>query len=338
LETAFHHQKSTSSNNNSIIIQLSTTESSVRNPSSSSYIDQESVSIVLASMYSPKVLLHLNKLNCKEVLKTFEWFGLRKLISFTKKFCRKVLEGIESVDEFHDWIEYLFSNNDDDQDEDEEVGLLSLKEILFQRLKNLPIEFKAFYQDLAGDQEQQQGTARGGGQEILIQVLRVLPFEWFKIVLENQDFKIPSEMDRFNFAKKCVKARKQYFNSLQLLQSPSSYCCPSSTSTASNTAISATSTSSFSSSLVLPSPSPLPNSPPLTTTTTTTTTTNNRWTPETTTTTTTTASFEETVVLGFDSGGKSSVKILRKPIKKGVQYWKIGPSNTITNPTVGGGR
>ncbi|GAA5968731.1 hypothetical protein JCM3765_000850 [Sporobolomyces pararoseus] len=216
------------------------------------------------------------------------------------------------------------------QSPEEEEEEESLKEILLKRLKNLSIEFKAFNDfnitvptTTTSSTHTHEQVSRGG-QEDLVQVFKFLPFEWFKNVLESQDFKVPSEMDRFNFAKKCVKIRKQYFYSQQQQSpppQPQQTCDSSSPSSPSFSTISSSSpaTTSFSSTSIdnqFPEVARGQNGldkPP----------------------SSSFSSFEETVVLGFDNSGSGSgggqnqslVKILRKPIRRKVSFWKIGPSS-----------
>ncbi|GAA5877445.1 hypothetical protein JCM16303_003335 [Sporobolomyces ruberrimus] len=273
-------------------------------------ITSSSFSLVLASLYSPTVLTHLSTHNCASILSTARYLGLERLAQQAFERCLLALEDLKTTEEIEEWVLYLERERETDetlyfqqpQPQSRSNGTLTstsskLRQSLLTRLTSLSKEYQAFHPT--------NSTIATEGQGKVIEVLKRLPFDWFKATIEDARFSTPSEMDRFNFAKKVVAARRTYFHTLH------------------QTALSHTRTLSSTSSTT----SSIPSSPlqPLT--------------PNSIQTNSPNAlppggggqsngggvvEFDEAVVLGFGSGGTSAVNVLRKARKPNL--WKIGPA------------
>ncbi|GAA5894663.1 hypothetical protein JCM6882_006650 [Rhodosporidiobolus microsporus] len=258
-------------------------------------ITASSLSLSLASLYSPSVLTHLDRSTAPSVLATASFLGLDRLAALAFDLCEQSCREAKTAEEVSAWISYVerekgpssgFAGSSSASSTTNGSPALGptppgsvvngkapassasssssgsfesrLRAVLLSRLISLPTELGAFDPARAAQTQPQ-----------LIDVLKRLPFEVFKAVIESTEFKAPSDMDRFNFAKKCIAARKQLFLSSSASSSPSS-------------------------------PSSTPALPP----------------PE----------FEETVVLQFGQAGPgaSAVNVLRKQRRPAL--WKIGGS------------
>ncbi|GAA5856445.1 hypothetical protein JCM5353_000236 [Sporobolomyces roseus] len=188
-------------------------------------ITSSSFSLALASLYSPLVLTHLSPQNCFSILSTAQYLGLDRLARQSFEACLSAIQELNSVEDVQDWVRYLDQRDPSSSNSQSastsplipsspvhQNGATSpapntfeaiLRQTLLTRLTSLSAEFGAFNPSMAV-----QGQAR------LIEVLKRLSFDWFKGTVEDKRFLVPSEMDRFNFAKRVVAARKQYFQSL----------------------------------------------------------------------------------------------------------------------------
>ena len=52
------------------------------------------------------------------------------------------------------------------------------------------------------------GHPQEQGYRQLVSTFSQLPFDWIKQIIESSDFQVPSEMERFSFAKEVIKSRK----------------------------------------------------------------------------------------------------------------------------------
>ncbi|GAA5932669.1 uncharacterized protein JCM15063_002173 [Sporobolomyces koalae] len=260
-------------------------------------ITASSFSLALASLYSPTVLSHLSLDNCAALFSTAQYLGLERLTQHSFALCQQAVADAKTIEHVQQWVQYL---------EDQGVSpsapssyyMTTLRDTLLTRLTALPTELNAFTTT-------DMSTARLG-QEQLIQMLTPMPFEWFKLVVEDKRFSTPSELDRFNFAKKAVAARKQHFQSIASM--------PNSHPTSSTGSVASSSSPSSPTILQHPASSPVPPYPPHHS--------KHQHVNG------SDYSFDEAVVLGFGSGGTSAVNVLRKMRKP--HLWKVGPAATRT--------
>ncbi|BGP53850.1 hypothetical protein JCM8202v2_001422 [Rhodotorula sphaerocarpa] len=215
-------------------------------------ISTASLALVLASLYSPAVLSHVEPDNAPSVLATAVFFGLNRLADLAFRLCEESVAKAKTPEEIATWVAYV--DRDGVVPHASGSGLESrtstplssgaaanggaapaspsgsaatgasgadpagatspsasssttyegrLRSVLLSRILRLPSETGAFSLPTAGPAQAQ-----------LIEVLKPLPFDLFKRVIEDSKFAVPSDMDRFNFAKKVVAARKQHFLSL----------------------------------------------------------------------------------------------------------------------------
>ncbi|GJN88672.1 hypothetical protein Rhopal_001638-T1 [Rhodotorula paludigena] len=293
-------------------------------PISDPSITPNSLSIVLASLYSPTVLSHLNSSTAPSILASASFLGLDRLALLAFDLCEESIRLARTAEELLPWVAYTerdgvahattssaasgaagpsgsgassplvtpgspaLSLNGNGAGPSAAAGGLDgpaaaaaasageaqsyetrLRATLLDRLVRLPRETGAFGPAAAGKRAGGAGAGQqqqGEQEQQLVEVLKRLPFDMFKSVVEDKRFEVESDMLRFNFAKKVVAARKQ----LVLSSAPTH----------------------------APNGAPLP--PP---------------------------EFEETVVLGFGGAagsGGSAVNVLRKVRKP--QLWKIGNS------------
>ncbi|GAA5822736.1 hypothetical protein JCM11251_004359 [Rhodosporidiobolus azoricus] len=193
-------------------------------PLSDPSITSSSLGLSLASLYSPSVLMHLDPATAPSVLATASFLGLERLAAAAFDLCEQSAKEAKTAEEVSGWIAYVerekgplpfapsgsstsspapgvngkspaLSSSSSDFESSYETRL---RFVLLSRLISLPTILSAFDKHRAAETQPQ-----------LIDILKRLPFEVFKVVVENEDFKAPSDMDRFNFAKKCIAARKQ---------------------------------------------------------------------------------------------------------------------------------
>ncbi|POY76585.1 hypothetical protein BMF94_0174 [Rhodotorula taiwanensis] len=216
-----------------------------------SAVSASSLSLVIASLYSPAVLVHLDHKNAAAVLATAVFFGLNRLAELAFRLCEESVSKATSPEEIATWVEFVdregvvpvhaVGSGLDSRSATplpngiaglNGPGALSspfgtaapvapnrlataaptsssaapsyedrLRTLLLDRILRLPSELGAFAQGPPGPAQGQ-----------LVEVLKLLPFDLFKRIIEDSKFQVPSDMDRFNFAKKVVAARKQYFH------------------------------------------------------------------------------------------------------------------------------
>ncbi|GAA5837536.1 hypothetical protein JCM9279_006783 [Rhodotorula babjevae] len=204
-------------------------------------ITPHAVGLVLASLYSPSVLRHLDESTAPAVLATAHFLGLDKLAHRALKLCEEAVTRARSADEVRRWVDYVereaggagaraalaggSSGRSSPLVPNGAAGVngalplpgsvagwgstgaagagagaheARLRSLLMDRIVYLPDELGAF----------EPKTAAAAQQE-LIPVLARLPFAMVKQVIEDSRFNVPTDLDRFNFAKKVVAARKQ---------------------------------------------------------------------------------------------------------------------------------
>ncbi|BGP13727.1 hypothetical protein JCM10213_009058 [Rhodosporidiobolus nylandii] len=207
-------------------------------------ISAASLGLCLASLYSPSVLSHLSSTTAPSVLATASFLGLERLAALAFEQCEASVSAARTAEDVDFWISYV----------ERERGFpppaaagtpqipgspvtgpggptppasvngkaaappagyeARLRALLLERIVRLPKELGAF------DVQKAAQT-----QPVLIDVLKRLPFEVFKSVVEDSRFEAPSDMDRFNFAKKAIAARKAHFLSASAA-SPASASLP----------------------------------------------------------------------------------------------------------------
>ncbi|GAA5938688.1 hypothetical protein JCM3775_001961 [Rhodotorula graminis] len=204
-------------------------------------ITPHALSLVLASLYSPAVLRHLDESTAPAVLATAHFLALDKLAERALALCEEVVKRATTADEVKRWVEYVdreaaaaaqgggpggssLSGRSSPLVPNGAVGVngalplpgsvagwgstgagagagpheARLRTLLMDRIVCLPDELGAF----------EPHTAAAAQQE-LIPVLARLPFAMVKQAIEDSRFNVPTDLDRFNFAKKVVAARKQ---------------------------------------------------------------------------------------------------------------------------------
>ncbi|BGP37815.1 Suppressor protein stp22 of temperature-sensitive alpha-factor receptor and arginine permease [Rhodotorula kratochvilovae] len=191
-------------------------------PVSDPHITPSSLALVLASLYSPTVLSHLSPTTAPSVLATASFLGLERLAALALEICEASVAAARSAEDVLAWVAYVErdagagsgatspSRSSSPLGAGKANGLLPLpsagaetyaarlRALLMERVVRLPGETGAFDPATAAQ-----------AQAALIDVLKRLPFEMFKAVVEDARFTVPTDMDRFNFAKKVVAARKQ---------------------------------------------------------------------------------------------------------------------------------
>ncbi|GAA5964664.1 hypothetical protein JCM8115_004703 [Rhodotorula mucilaginosa] len=262
------------------------------------------LSLLLAALYSPDVLTHVDSINAPDFLATAVYFGLTRFADLAYQFCEESVRKAKTPEEIAGWVAYIdrdgvtpqhqqaSGSNGDSRASTPLQGMMNgglpmpgspaspaaarggnlngvagggggpppasyegrLLAVLLDRILRLPSETGAFVP-----------TAGPAAQAQLVEVLKPLPFDIFKRVIEDSRFEVPSDMDRFNFAKKVVAARKQHHLSTAASSPP-------------GTPRSNTSGGGL-------------------------------------------AEFEEAVVMQFGSAGSSAVTVLRKPRKPTL--WKV---------------
>lgn len=210
-----------------------------------SSITSASLGLSLASLYSPSVLAHLTPANAPQLLATASYLGLERLATLAFDLCEKSAASAKTSEEVSAWFAYVERERTGPfggpiRDSSPALGgptppssvngsatngsggggyEARLRAVLFERVVGLAEELSAFDPVKAVETQPQ-----------LIDVLKKLPFEVFKAVVEDARFDAPSDMDRcasslfstlstvdayalcrppVNFAKKVIVARKQ---------------------------------------------------------------------------------------------------------------------------------
>ncbi|GAA6050063.1 hypothetical protein JCM3770_001351 [Rhodotorula araucariae] len=209
-------------------------------------ITPSSLALVLASLYSPKVLSHLSPTTAPSVLATASFLGLDRLAALALEFCEASVQAARSAEDVLAWVAYIerdvagmgaaaaaYAGNGATPPSGRSSSPLGatlmgaqagpgphgkangavpqplplpgagayearLGALLMERIVRLPSETGAF-----------EPATAASAQAALIDVLKRLPFDMFKAIVEDARFAVPTDMDRFNFAKKVVAARKQ---------------------------------------------------------------------------------------------------------------------------------
>ncbi|GAA5867818.1 hypothetical protein JCM1840_003454 [Sporobolomyces johnsonii] len=195
-------------------------------------ITPQSLGLVLASLYNPSVLSLLSPENAPAVLATATFLGLDYLAALAYESCEASLRKATDPEEIDAWVRFIerekgpagvypppgssgsnsphvvpgspaLSSDFPPSANGKANGTLAsyeakLRTCLLDRIVRLPAEMGAFVPATAAQ-----------NQPRLVDVLKRLPFELFKAAVEDSRFAVPSEMDRFNFAKRVVAARKQ---------------------------------------------------------------------------------------------------------------------------------
>ncbi|GAA5979197.1 hypothetical protein JCM11641_008458 [Rhodosporidiobolus odoratus] len=196
-------------------------------------INSSSLGLCLASLYSPSVLSHLSSATSPSVLATASFLGLERLATIAFEQCESSVLSARTADEVDFWVSFCerekgpaFPSSSatttplipgspaatgpggptppasvNGKSSSLSGGYESrLRTLLLDRIVRLPKELGAFEPATAAQTQPQ-----------LIDVLKRLPFEMFKTLVEDTRFEAPSDMDRFNFAKKAIAARKSQF-------------------------------------------------------------------------------------------------------------------------------
>ncbi|GAA5848118.1 hypothetical protein JCM8547_004416 [Rhodosporidiobolus lusitaniae] len=201
-------------------------------------ITASSLSLSLASLYSPSVLSHLSPSTAPQVLATASFLGLERLAALAFEHCESACARAATAEEIMSWIAFIerergntggpgggFSafppsssstpgpggptppsslrngtKNGKSTSPFSHAGSPEsrLLALLLTRLVRLSHDLGAFNSETAATTQPQ-----------LIEILKRLPFGVFKQVVEDPAFAAPSDMDRFAFAKKVIQARKQ---------------------------------------------------------------------------------------------------------------------------------
>ncbi|GAA5925793.1 hypothetical protein JCM1841_006318 [Sporobolomyces salmonicolor] len=194
-------------------------------------ITPQALGLVLASLYNPSVLSLLTPENAPEVLATAAFLGLDYLAALAYESCESSLRKATDPEEIDAWVRFIerekgpagaypagssgsnsplvlpgspalssdfppSANGKTDSASTPYEAKLRIG--LLDRIVRLPAEMGAFVPATAAQ-----------NQPRLVDVLKRLPFELFKAAVEDSRFSVPSDMDRFNFAKRVVAARKQ---------------------------------------------------------------------------------------------------------------------------------
>ncbi|GAA5966820.1 hypothetical protein JCM21900_006101 [Sporobolomyces salmonicolor] len=200
-------------------------------PFADPFITPQALGLVLASLYNPSVLSLLTPENAPEVLATAAFLGLDHLAALAYESCESSLRKATDPEEIDAWVRFIERekgpagaypagssggnsplvvpgspalSSDFPPSANGKMNSAStpyeakLRVGLLDRIVRLPAEMGAFVPATAAQ-----------NQPRLVDVLKRLPFELFKAAVEDSRFSVPSDMDRFNFAKRVVAARKQ---------------------------------------------------------------------------------------------------------------------------------
>ncbi|GAA5904643.1 hypothetical protein JCM8208_004838 [Rhodotorula glutinis] len=213
-------------------------------------ITPHALGLVLASLYSPSVLGHLDHSTAPAVLATAAFLGLDKLAKQALALGEEAVARARTADEVRRWVDWVerdagagagagaaavagaggSSGRSSPLVPNGTAGIngalplpgsvvaggwggsplagagagapgpheARLRSLLVDRIVCLPDELGAF-----------EPSTAASAQKELIPVLAGLPFAMVKQVIEDARFNVPTDLDRFNFAKKVVAARKQ---------------------------------------------------------------------------------------------------------------------------------
>ncbi|CAG8451255.1 5683_t:CDS:2 [Scutellospora calospora] len=173
-----------------------------------SNINQESLYICVGHLYTP----HYNCItpsNVRYVLATAYHFELRDLCDFARDFIKNILNPY-NVLVIGQWIEnsIIYGEYSDE-----------IKNYIFDYLAvNLPKELQVFpeksiYQIMKDGIGDIDHSFPNSGYNKLVEIYALLPFNWFKRVVESDKFTCPTDLDRFQFARKVVNARAKRYAS-----------------------------------------------------------------------------------------------------------------------------
>ncbi|KAJ8295352.1 hypothetical protein OF846_001593 [Rhodotorula toruloides] len=214
-------------------------------------VNANTLGLVLASLYSPTVLSHLNPEIAPSVLAVATFLSLTRLANLAYEMCEAAVREAKTPEEVMRWVAYVERERaaegapgsatpitfggpamngasippSPSPSTNSTSPLLPpsvngsaapvpalyesrLRVVLLDRITRLPAEMGAF-----------APATEAQAQPALVNVLKRLPFEMFKAVVEDKRFEAPGDMERFNFAKKVVAARKAL---VQQSASPSS--------------------------------------------------------------------------------------------------------------------
>lgn len=197
------------------------------------------LSLLLAALYSPDVLTHVDSSNAPTFLATAVYFGLTRFADLAYQFCEESVRKAKTPDEIAGWVAYVerdgvtpqvqqaSGSNSDSRTSTPLQGTMNggglpmpgssspaaarggnlngvagggpppasyegrLLAVLLDRILRLPSELGAFVSS---------PTTVGPAQAQLVEVLKPLPFDIFKRVIEDSRFEVPSDMDRCEFS------------------------------------------------------------------------------------------------------------------------------------------
>lgn len=194
------------------------------------------LSLLLAALYSPDVLTHVDSSNAPTFLATAVYFGLTRFADLAYQFCEESVRKAKTPDEIAGWVAYVerdgvtpqqqqaSGSNSNSRASTPLQGMMNggglpmpgssspaaarggnlngvaggggpppasyegrLLAVLLDRILRLPSELGAFVSS---------PTTVGPAQAQLVEVLKPLPFDIFKRVIEDSQFEVPSDMDR----------------------------------------------------------------------------------------------------------------------------------------------
>ncbi|KAM0756437.1 hypothetical protein T439DRAFT_376628 [Meredithblackwellia eburnea MCA 4105] len=201
-------------------------------------ISSQSVHLALYSMYSPQIVGHIPPQTAHEVLATALWFGLDTLSQIAEKLCVDAVGSASTAPEVERWLGIVGAASTS------QPSFRNLHHLQMQRNPSSGASSgtssPAFSHSQNGGPAKLNGNgsasasvsasasedafgrieehlltrlrlmAREGPQGVdLVEVSAVLPFELFKDLMEGSDLAIPTDMERFKFAKQCVAERRR---------------------------------------------------------------------------------------------------------------------------------
>ncbi|CAG8554865.1 10315_t:CDS:1 [Cetraspora pellucida] len=171
-------------------------------------MNQEALYICIGHLYTP----HYNCVtpsNVRYVLATAYHFELKDLCDFARDFIKNILNPY-NVLVIGQWIEnsIIYGEYSDE-----------IKHSIFDYLAvSLPTDLKVFpkksiYQIMKDGIGDIDPSFPNSGYHKLVDIYALLPFNWFKRVVESDKFSCPTDIDRFHFARQVISARAKRYTS-----------------------------------------------------------------------------------------------------------------------------
>ncbi|KAG8883570.1 hypothetical protein FRB98_003069 [Tulasnella sp. 332] len=184
-------------------------------------ITEDGFAIALGYLYSSASMGHLTRDNARSVLAAACLLGgMDDLCTASYEMCR---DGI-SAENIHDWLHFLdepsfppssASSSIPGTPTPSAAAVLGpwgkrLREDVFSFLvMALPASLHAFPTQSQKTAVTDSAAAAEAGQDVLIRIYAVLPFDVFKHAVESPAFPVGSDQARFKFAKEAIAARKK---------------------------------------------------------------------------------------------------------------------------------